>query len=119
MGRTMSGGLGYFQTPNVDVPLNNREKGQIADVAKDQLKVWQEAAWEWNVKTVIRHGRECNICGVCRQNIWFTADPKGIVYKYSTDEIVALIVSHIRQLHSSMVGGLWISQKSKQSFGEY
>lgn len=104
---------GFYQTPNKMVPLNDREPGEIADIAIRQLAAYQLIAEGWGVYPVIRreeytdnHGlttygpeRECNICGVCEENIWFTSDPHGNKFTYSDDDILALIVAHIRQAH--------------------
>lgn len=91
----------FYNTPNVFVPLNNREKGEIADVAKDQLIAWQIIAEEWPIAIEGRFNR----CHVCGQNIWYTADATGDVYDYNDAEISALIVGHIRQNHSEAIDG--------------
>lgn len=89
---------GYYQTPNVNIPLNKREKGAIADVALDQLSAYQDRARTWPVYT---DGR-CNRCTDCHQNIWFSTDPRGYTYNYSDDEILALKVAHVRQCHAEI-----------------
>lgn len=94
---------GYFQTPNVNVPLNNRPKGEIADVAKDQLRMWQEAAWHWPLREDTRDKRHGMICTHCQQMIYFISDGRGVLYDYTEDEILALIVAHIRQKHERIV----------------
>jgi hypothetical protein len=86
---------GYFETANINVPLNRREKGEVADVAKLQLHEYEERATVWPVYT---DGR-CNRCRECHQNIWFSKDPHGTPYAYKTEEILALKVAHIRQAH--------------------
>ena len=86
---------GYYQTPNLMIPLNDREPGEIADIAKEQLERWREIADTWPVYT---DGR-CNRCKECHQNIWFSTDPRGYKYDYNTDEILALKVAHVRQCH--------------------
>jgi hypothetical protein len=87
---------GYFELSNVMVPLNNREKGKIAQVALDELERWQSVAISWPVYT---DGR-CNRCGDCHENLWFSKDPQGGKYQYTDDEILALKVAHVRQCHS-------------------
>ena len=94
-----------FLTANVNIPLNARAKGQIATVAIDQLKPYQDAAREWPVEYVIRDGRECNVCGVCHQNIWFETDVNHQSYLHSPEETMALTVAHIRQRHSEIIDG--------------
>lgn len=92
---------GYFQTPNKFIPLNDREPGEIAQVAIEQLKSYQNVATEWQTYT---DGR-ANRCQECHQNVWFSKDPRGNTYTYTDDEILALKVAHIRQLHSEVVSG--------------
>jgi hypothetical protein len=86
---------GYYNTPNLMVPLNKRDKGEIADVALVDLEKWQAVAIEWPVYT---DGR-CNRCTDCHQNVWFSTDPRGYKYTYTDDEILALKVAHVRQCH--------------------
>ena len=85
----------YYQTPNKMIPLNDRPKGELADIAKEQLAYWREIADTWPVYT---DGR-CNRCAECHQNIWFSKDPQGRDYEYVADEIPALKVAHVRQCH--------------------
>jgi hypothetical protein len=87
--------VGYYQTPNVNIPYNKREKGELADIAKEQLKVWQDRALDW---PRYPDGRAIR-CGKCDQSMYFTADIQGMVYSYTGAEILALIVAHIRQRH--------------------
>jgi hypothetical protein len=90
---------GYYQTPNKMIPLNDRPAGEIADIAKQQLKPYHDAAYNWQTYT---DGR-CNRCTECHQNIWFSKDPQGHEYQYSLDEILALTVAHIRQVHNDRI----------------
>jgi hypothetical protein len=87
---------GYYSTPNCSIPLNNRPAGEIADIAWKQLKPYRDAASTW---PVTQDGR-FNRCRSCKQNIWFAYDPSGRAYKYENDEVITLIVAHIRQVHS-------------------
>lgn len=87
---------GYYKTPNKMIPLNDREPGEVADVALAQLAQWQEVAIAWDTYS---DGR-ANRCHDCHQNIWFSKDPQGHAYKYTDDEILALKVAHVRQCHS-------------------
>jgi hypothetical protein len=86
----------YYSTPNVNIPLNNRPRGEMADIAWQQLKPFRDAAPTWPVSKDGRYNR----CRLCTQNIWYTFDETGKAYKYEGDEIIALIVAHIRQVHS-------------------
>jgi hypothetical protein len=86
---------GYYQTPNVMVPLNKRERGEVADIAIRQLAVIQNCAITW---PVVEQGNE-NRCGLCSQNLWFRYDTYGEPYGYSDEELLALKVAHIRQNH--------------------
>jgi hypothetical protein len=87
---------GYYQTPNVNIPYNDRPKGEVAQIALDQLKEWEQLAESWPVYTDGRSNR----CSECHQNIWFTKDPLGHEYTYDPSEILALKVAHVRQSHS-------------------
>lgn len=90
---------GYFQTPNVNIPNNNRPKGEVAPIALAELESWQVMARDWKVYT---DGR-CNRCAECHANIWFTSDPQRRPYQYTVDEILALTVAHIRQVHGGRI----------------
>lgn len=90
---------GYYSTPNASIPLNNRPPGEIAEVAWRQLKPYRDAAPTWPVHQDGRFNR----CRLCNQNIWFAYDVNGNPYVYVDDEIITLIVAHIRQVHSEMV----------------
>lgn len=94
---------GYYETPNVFVPLNARDKGEIAPIALEQLALYQRVAAEWPILAYVRKGRECNTCGICDENIWFTSDQAGIKYSYTEEELTALKVAHIRQVHSDII----------------
>ncbi len=94
---------GYFQTPNIMVPLNNREPGEIADIARLQLENYQALALVWPTTNVYRDQRHCVVCSECRQCLWFRLDKNGQEYLYSDDELQALKVAHIRQLHAEVI----------------
>lgn len=94
---------GYYETPNIYVPLNDREEGEIAPIALEQLAIYQRAAAEWPILAYVRKGRECNTCGICDENIWFTSDQAGTKYRYTEEELSALKVAHIRQVHSDII----------------
>jgi hypothetical protein len=87
---------GYYRTPNKMIPLNDRDPGEIADVALEQLKAWESIAESWDVYTDGRSNR----CKECHQNIWFSTDPQRGEYMYAPGEILALKVAHVRQCHS-------------------
>jgi hypothetical protein len=90
---------GYFKTPNIMVPLQAREKGEIAPVAMEQLRAYQTVARTWKTWP---DGR-CQRCMECDENIYFTADAGGHLYSYTDDEKLAVTVAHIRQCHSEVV----------------
>lgn len=90
----MSEGIGTFKSPN-DSPGN----GTIHPIALEQLAKFADVALTW---PLVNTGRE-NRCQICMQNIWFTSDTKGEVFKYTTDEILALVVAHIRQRHPEAI----------------
>jgi hypothetical protein len=90
---------GYYSTPNSNIPLNSRPPGEIADIAWQQLKPFRDAASTW---PVFQDG-PANRCRLCNQNIWFAYDVNGNPYVYGGDEVITLIVAHIRQVHSEVV----------------
>lgn len=90
---------GYFVAPNKMVPLQDREPGEIAAIALEQLRPYQEFAAEFGVYP---DGR-CRRCMECDENIYFTTDPNGVPYTYTDDELSGLKVAHIRQCHSKEV----------------
>lgn len=90
---------GFYQTPNINVPLNKRNRGELAEIALQQLALWDLIAEAWDIRYVVREDRECNICAMCAQNIYFTSDKTGNKYDYNEGELRALIVAHIRQRH--------------------
>ena len=92
---------GYYQTPNVNIPYNDRPPGVIAPIALAELEGWRAVANGWPVYT---DGRE-NRCGDCHQNIWFSKDPLGHEYTYDPSEIEALTVAHLRQCHEEIANG--------------
>lgn len=92
--------MGYYQTSNTKIPLNQRDPGDLAQVAKDQLSAVQEIARGWPMESDINDLRQCHRCGHCGQNIWFGTDQEYRQFHYSDDEILALTVAHIRQVHS-------------------
>lgn len=94
---------GYYETPNINIPLNNREKGEIAQVALDQLAAYEGVAATWPILRHVHHYRECRCCGKCDQTLWFNSDPEERPYQYTGRETLALIVAHIRQIHSEAV----------------
>ena len=89
---------GYYITQNKNIPLNDREPGEIAEVAIEQLKPYRDIARTWQTYT----DGYTNRCYACHQNIWFTTDPKRRPYQYSEDELMALITAHIRQCHEEV-----------------
>jgi hypothetical protein len=99
---------GYYSTPNKNIPLNDREPGEVAAVAMEQLRSYQERAANWPVARHNDHhseyaiGRPCWCCTVCDpcQTLWFINDTAGGIYSYTDDEIMTMKVAHIRQVHS-------------------
>jgi hypothetical protein len=96
---------GYYQTPNVNIPLNKRDTGEVASVAIDQLKPYREAANTWPVYRKFEDERSKNKCRVCDQNLWFTTDINNDDYGYTEDQTLSLIIAHIRQCHDKLVTG--------------
>lgn len=93
-----------FYTPNMMIPLNDRTPGEVAEVAKKELRKYQRMAELWSVYvdyesdqiSKVRHPTRCKKCD---QALWFLRDKEGKGYTYTDDEIQALTVAHIRQRH--------------------
>jgi hypothetical protein len=94
---------GYGFTPNKMIPLNDREPGEIAQVAIDQLQPYLIASETWPVYRQYRDERHEMICRVCAQCVWFLSDEHNNPYTYTDEEIRTLITGHIRRLHAEMV----------------
>ena len=90
---------GYGQTPNCNIPLNDREPGTVAAVALDELVKHQERAKHWPVFRVRRDGRDLYACQECEQALWFNTDETEAPYVYAEHELMALKVAHIRRSH--------------------
>jgi hypothetical protein len=84
-----------YMAPNTMVPLQNRETGTLAGIAMEQLRSYQTRALAWKTWPDGRVRR----CMECDESIYFTADPHGVAYQYTDDELLALTVAHIRQCH--------------------
>lgn len=93
----------YHNTPNTQIPLNNREPGTVADIAKQQLAQYQDQAKVWSIEFQPRDGREAMVCSECGQALWFKADRAGHAYVYTPQMKDALIVGHIRRSHSEII----------------
>jgi hypothetical protein len=91
--------VGYHQTSNVNIPHNKRNPGTVADVAQEQLRLYQDAAMSWPVYLDGVYNR----CGICEQAIWREKDDYEVSYQWTPEEITSLIVGHIRQNHEGMV----------------
>lgn len=68
----------------------------------DQLRPYREAALTWPIRQELKDNRWCNLCRLCRQNIWFASDMNKVHYEYTDEDKMSLIVAHIRQCHPSM-----------------
>jgi hypothetical protein len=105
---------GYYQTPNIMIPLNDRPPGEIAPVALEQLAMWENIARGWPVERhchdvynddgkLICNGQPCWCCADCDKTIWFVNDPSGKIFVYADEEILALKVAHVRQCHAEVM----------------
>lgn len=93
-----------YSTPNTAIPLNNRHEGQLAAIAHQQLKPFQEAADTWPMFEMQRSGRLAKVCRLCDQVQWFQKDEQGNPYNYSVADLKSILVAHIRRLHEKVVG---------------
>lgn len=89
----------YCGTPNTMVPHNNRPQGSIAPIAMEQLRTYQERAASWKMYRVRRDGRDMSCCQACDQSLWFVSDREEQPYHYTAEQIMTLLVAHIRQAH--------------------
>lgn len=93
----------FYNVPNTAIPLNNRRPGEIADIAKEQLKRYERAAETWPVQATMVDHRMGERCRVCHQNLWFHHDTQERPFNYAPAETRALIVAHIRQVHEDII----------------
>ena len=77
----------------------NESRGEIHPLALNQLAVWQAACIDW---PRYPDGR-CVRCGKCDQSIYMRWDINQVRYQYTKDEILALIVAHVRQAHEEVL----------------
>jgi hypothetical protein len=91
----------FYETPNAQVPLNDRQSGELAPVALEQLARYQALARSWYMERHEHQGRDgwCCMVDECDETLWFVNDLDGNIYHYTDDEILALKVAHIRQIH--------------------
>ena len=89
----------FFQTPNVNIPLNSRPQGTLAPIGLEQLRSYQGTADNWPMFEVRRDGRDCMCCQKCNESLWFVTDREEQRYQYTEDELRTLKVAHIRQVH--------------------
>lgn len=94
---------GYGFTPNKMIPLNDRDPGNIAQVAKDQLRPYLIAAESWPTYRQYRDERHEMICRLCAQCLWFITDTHNVPYEYTDQDIHTLITAHIRRQHADMI----------------
>lgn len=77
----------------------------IDQLALDQLAQWQDIAHTWPTFDATINGRDGVQCGRCSQTIFFRTDVGGNRYVYFPNQILALIVAHIRQNHEEVING--------------
>lgn len=78
---------------------NDGKPGELHDIAKDQLALYEKVAPVWPLVSENGYYR----CGQCHQAIWRESDDEGHGYLWQPEEIQALIVAHVRQRHSEAV----------------
>lgn len=83
----------YGMLPDSQNP--NASPGEIHPMAINKLAVFQVAAIDW---PRYPDGR-CVRCGKCDQSMYMRWDVNHVRYQYTKDEILALVVAHIRQAH--------------------
>lgn len=83
----------------------------IAILAQNQLKAWEDLAETWPVKQEVKEdGTTQSVCLECHQAIWTITDRWGKPYRYKEGDTRSLIVGHLRQNHlewESIVYRLW------------
>ena len=68
--------------------------------SNEELKEWREIAGGWaTYKTMDESACRCIRCN---QSIYFVYDMHGEHYTYTEDEILALKIAHIRQVHANV-----------------
>jgi hypothetical protein len=86
-------------------PNDSPRDGTLHELAIEQLKKWQDIAQQWDTFEAPINGRQGIHCRRCSQTIWFRTDMGGHVFLYTSDQILALVVAHIRQNHAEVNSG--------------
>jgi len=76
-------------------PNDSPGDGTIHPIALEQLQRYAKIAGTWKVY----EDRHIMRCEKCHQGVWSIYDAKGNRYRYTSEEILALLVAHIRQVH--------------------
>lgn len=97
-----------YWTSNKMIPLNDREPGEIAPIAWQQLRRFENAADTWPLVDHRHHSdthapQMGKCCRICDKTVFFTQDPQGVVYEYTVAQMRALVVAHIRQCHEAII----------------
>lgn len=90
--------LGYRNYPSLN---DSPRDGTIHDIALRQLRAYQAYA---DTQSLYPDGR-ARRCMECDQNVYFSHDVDGVLYRYTDEEIRALKVAHIRQVHPEVIDG--------------
>ena len=85
---------------NVHHPNDSPRDGTLHVIAVEQLKEWQDIAYTWPTFESAIDGREGVQCGRCSQTLWFRTDVGGNRFVYTPDQILTLLVAHVRQRHA-------------------
>jgi hypothetical protein len=83
-------------------PNDSPRNGTLHEIALKQLSQWEEMAWEWPCFQDSEGYMRCRDCGQSIARAW---DDHGVVYELASDQILSLIVAHLRQRHSEVVHG--------------
>jgi len=86
-------------------PNDSPRDGTMHVIAVEQLKGWQDVAHTWPTFEAKINGRDGVQCGRCSQTVFFRSDMGGNRFQYTADQILALLVAHIRQAHSEANSG--------------
>lgn len=70
----------------------------LAPLALRQLEAWQTVAQAWETG----FDRGCLRCVSCGQSIARMSDASGVAYHYDNDQLLALVVLHLRECHKEL-----------------
>lgn len=71
----------------------------MSTLAERQLAAWQAIARTWDARDCQQTVRVCN---GCKLGMYLVTDQTGIPYQYTDDELLTMVVLHLRNHHMEL-----------------